>query len=62
MTPKARKYVDWERQDNFSCIHENTLKTMEFLMPETLILHITVAIMGLSQTLTDSDMASNVWC
>ena len=25
MTPKSRKYVDQERQGNFSCKHENTL-------------------------------------
>ena len=30
MTPKTIKYVDQERQDNFSCKHENTLKSMEF--------------------------------
>ena len=30
MTPKLIKYVDQEKQDNFSCKHENTLKYMEF--------------------------------
>ena len=30
MTPKTINYVDQERQDNFSCKHENTLKSMEF--------------------------------
>ena len=27
---KTINYVDQERQDNFSCKHENTLKSMEF--------------------------------
>ena len=30
MTPKIIKYVDQKKQDNFSCKHENTLKSMEF--------------------------------
>ena len=30
MTSKTIKYVDQEKQDNFSCKHENTLKSMEF--------------------------------
>ena len=30
MIPKTLKYVDSEKQDNFSCKHENTLKSMEF--------------------------------
>ena len=30
MTPKTIKYVDQEKQDNFSCKHEITLKSMEF--------------------------------
>ena len=30
MTPKTIKYVDQEKQDTFSCKHENTLKSMEF--------------------------------
>ena len=30
MTPKTIKYVDQKKQDNFSCKHENTLKSMEF--------------------------------
>ena len=30
MTRKTIKYVDQEKQDNFSCKHENTLKSMEF--------------------------------
>ena len=30
MTPKTINYVDQEKQDNFSCKHENTLKSMEF--------------------------------
>ena len=32
MTPITGKYVDQERQDNFSCKHENTLKSMGFPM------------------------------
>ena len=43
LTPKARKYVERERQDNFSRKHENTLKSMEFLMLKTKIWHVTVA-------------------
>ena len=31
MTPKLRKHIDKERQDNFSCKHENTRKSMQFL-------------------------------
>ena len=30
MTPKTIKCVDQEKQDTFSCKHENTLKSMEF--------------------------------
>ena len=30
MTPKSLKYVNLEKQDNFSRKHENTLKSMEF--------------------------------
>ena len=30
MTQKTINYVDQERQDNFSCKHENTLKSTEF--------------------------------
>ena len=30
MTSKTIKYVDQKKQDNFSCKHENTLKSMEF--------------------------------
>ena len=30
MTPKTITNVDQEKQDNFSCKHENTLKSMEF--------------------------------
>ena len=30
MTSKTIKYVDQEKQDIFSCKHENTLKSMEF--------------------------------
>ena len=30
MTPKSWEYIDHERQDNFSCKHENTCKSMEF--------------------------------
>ena len=30
MTPKSWKYVDQRTQDNFSCEHENTCKSMEF--------------------------------
>ena len=30
MTPKTLKYVNLEKQDNFSRKHENTLKSMEF--------------------------------
>ena len=30
MTPKTLTCVDQEKQDNFSCKHENTLKSMEF--------------------------------
>ena len=30
MTPKTIKCVDHEKQDTFSCKHENTLKSMEF--------------------------------
>ena len=30
MTPKTLKYVNYEKQDNFSRKHENTLKSMEF--------------------------------
>ena len=30
MTPKSIKSVDQEKQDTFSCKHENTLKSMEF--------------------------------
>ena len=30
MTPKSCKYVDQKTQDNFSCKHENTCKSMEF--------------------------------
>ena len=30
MTPKTIKYVDQEKQNIFSCKHENTLKSMEF--------------------------------
>ena len=30
MTPKAIKYVDQEKQNIFSCKHENILKSMEF--------------------------------
>ena len=30
ITPKTIKYVDQKKQDNFSCKHENTLKSMEF--------------------------------
>ena len=32
MTPKSCKYVDQKTQDNFSCKHENTRKSMEFPM------------------------------
>ena len=42
MTPKFRKYVDQERQNNFSCKRENTLKSMEFMTLWTLIWHLTV--------------------
>ena len=31
MTPKTIKFVDQEKQDIFSCKHENTLKSMEFM-------------------------------
>ena len=30
MTPRTIKYVDQEKQDIFSCKHENTWKSMEF--------------------------------
>ena len=30
MTPKTYKYVDQEKQNNFSCKHEFTWKSMEF--------------------------------
>ena len=30
MRSKTLKYVDQERPGNFSCEHENTLKSMEF--------------------------------
>ena len=30
MTPKIIKCLDQEKQDTFSCKHENTLKSMEF--------------------------------
>ena len=30
MRSKTLKYVDKEKQGNFSCEHENTLKSMEF--------------------------------
>ena len=30
MRSKTFKYVDQEKQGNFSCKHENTLKSMEF--------------------------------
>ena len=42
MPPKARKSIDRERQNMFSCKHENTLELMEFLMLRTLFLLVTV--------------------
>ena len=42
MTPKASESVDRERQNIFSCEHENTLKSMEFPKLWTLIWHVTV--------------------
>ena len=31
MTPKSCKYVDQNKQDNLTCKHENTCKSMEFV-------------------------------
>ena len=44
MVPKLCKYVDQERQNNFSCKRENTLKSMVFATLWTLIWHVTVSI------------------
>ena len=43
MTPKTIKYVDQEKQDNFSCKHENTLKSVEFSEGDEQLFLLTVA-------------------
>ena len=43
MTPKTIKYVDQERQDNFSCKHENTWKSTEFSEGDEQLCLLTVA-------------------
>ena len=43
MTPKTLKCVDKEKQDNFSCKHENTLKSMEFFESDEQLCLLTVA-------------------
>ena len=42
MTPKTLKCVDQEKQDNFSCKHENTLKSMEFFESDEQLCLLTV--------------------
>ena len=43
MTPKTINYVYQERQDNFSCKHENTLKSTEFSEGDEQLCLLTVA-------------------
>ena len=43
MTPKTIKSVDQEKQDTFSCKHENTLKSMEFSEGDEQLCLLTVA-------------------
>ena len=47
MTPKTIKYVDQKKQDNFSCKHENTLKSMEFSEGDKHLCLLTVARPGI---------------
>ena len=47
MTPKAIKCVDQEKQDTFSCKHENTLKSMDFSEGDEQLCLLTVALYGL---------------
>ena len=42
MTPKTLQCVDQEKQDNFSCKHENTLKSMEFFESDEQLCLLTV--------------------
>ena len=44
MTPKLIKSVDQEKQDTFSCKHENTLKSMEFSEGDEQLCLLTVAL------------------
>ena len=42
MRPKTLKYVDQEKQGNFSYEHENTLKSMEFFESDEQLCLLTV--------------------
>ena len=48
MTTKTLKCVDQEKQDNFSCKHENTLKSMEFFESDEQLYLLTVCIKALT--------------
>ena len=56
MTPKTIKYVDQKKQDNFSCKHENTLKSMEFSEGDE---HLCLLTDGCFTTLVWHDPVSN---
>ena len=42
MAPKKLKCVGQEKQDNFSCKHKNTLKSMEFFESDEQLCLLTV--------------------